>query len=745
MSMIKEQNIGIVKTRMWQFYSHIRGIMPDMQLQEVALAFTFLRRIDCLIEGYAKETSSFYIKNRERLSDERLDERLKEISGGYRFYNHSGYTFKGILLAESSIDIVLNSYLQGFSQNILEFLDGMNFKHNLAIMQRQSRYLVEVIDFFTELDFSHSSVDNEEFVELISSIYSIGGGIRNSQFHSSLELSNLIGECLFSENVCSGNDNIVSIYDPVCGTGSMLSIVGEKAKSIVSCQDNVFLYGQELAVFPCAIAKGLTLLSGNENSQVLYGNTLTDDLFPNSHFQYIVADMPLGLQWRPFKDRIENESYDVKGRFHIGLPNVTDSQFLFIEHILSKMDVDGSRAAFITSASVLWRGTATSGESRIRRWMFENDLVETIIALPSGTLTATSIPVYLWILSNKKNDNQKGKVRLIDTSIGRKNSRNGIDCGFVRCIIDEYRSTRGSVMSQIVGNEQFGYYEVDLLENGKKMERVTIPLDKDIHEFVEKQRQPYAKGEITIDYTSVEKGYSVQFEKFFKQEQMDVASLIEATKDMVSVIDAIASLKADIEKIEGCSESESWKEYPLRAVITSVMLGANKPPVQNNEGLPVISVSFLRNPSNDVPLYEVTSQTRCLTVMDVAIIVRGEHAGEVFKGIDGILTPSVAAIRCTYGKVIVPQYLYYLLKGYEKELRSLAKGSTIKSMDLKSIVDLKCMIPPIGEQSRLVAYLDGIVGKIDDVIKVLGCADNAFSSYRQTLIENVVRGRVLIK
>lgn len=738
--MNKEQNYKSIITRIWQVCSHIRGVMPDIQLQQVAIAFTFLRRIDCLIGCYAEETSEFYFKNSERLSDERMFQELSKISGGHPFYNHSGYTFSGILLSNNSLEVVLNSYLQGFSKNVMEFLEDMNFKKNLATLQRQSRYLVELFQLFSEIDLSSSSINNEEFVKIIASLTSES----SHEFNSPLELSQLICECLFAEGISSGNEEKTSIYDPVCGTGSMLALAGEKAKSIGIHQTNISLSGQEISIFPSAVAKALVLLSGNDNSKVFYGNTLTDDLFSTHLFDYIIADLPLGLQWRPIKDRIEKESFEASGRFYIGLPSTTDSQFLFIEHILSKMNPNGCRAAFISTASVLWSGSASSGESRIRRWLFENDLVETIIALPSGTLTKTNIPVYLWILSNKKNASQKGNVRLVDTSsLASKNKRFFLDDKFVKSVVDEYNSKKISIISQIVKNEQFGYYEVDLLEKGKKKERVTISLDTDINEFVEKERQPYAKSDITIDYRSVEKGYSVQFEKFFKPEQIDVASLVGATNDLMPLIDKISSLKPDIVRIIGRSDSKSWTEYPLRAA-TEVVYGVNRPPILSTKGLPILSVAYLRNPLSDGKLYEVTQKTKCSTVKDVIVIVKGANSGEVFRGVDGILSPSVASVSCIDEKIIAHHYLYYLLKGYEKELMSKAKGFTIKSLDSKSILDIRCNIPPIEEQLKLASYLDDIIGKIDDIINTLGSTDTFFSSYRQTLIENVVRGYIVI-
>jgi len=404
----------------------------------------------------------------------------------------------------------------------------------------------------------------------------------------------------------------------------------------------------------------------------------------------------------------------------------------------------GSRAAFITTGSVLWGGSASSGESRIRRWLFENDMIETIMALPAGVMGYTNIPVYLWILSNKKEDKQKGHTRLIDLSIQeKKNVRVSISQGFVASAVALYKSYNSSSLSQIVKNEQFGFFEVDLLEDGKKKEKVSISLDTDIEEFIKKEIQPFAKGTITVDYSSVEKGYSVQFEKFFIAEETPAASLEDETQSLLSIIKNIVSLKANIEqianKMKDRPDLNSWKELPLRSA-TDVLFGVNRPPVPNQDGLPILSVPYLRGASNEETLYDVSPKTKTASIKDVIIVVKGANTGEIFKGVDGILSPSLAAIKCTDENIIAPQYLYYLLKGNEKSLMSMAKGVTIKSLGTKSIPDFKCLIPPIKEQIRIASYLDKVVGEIDDVISALKGSGNAFVTYRQTLIENTIRG-----
>lgn len=739
-----EQDIKITATRILQEVSHIKGIMHEGQLMQLVIALTFLRRIDCLIEAFADESSKFYSANKNKLSDERLDTKLREISGGYPFYNVSGYTIHGILVSNDSIEVVLNSYLQGFSANVLEFLDGMDFRMNISVLQRQSKYLVDILKVYSKLDLSNSSIDNEEFINLIMSLTSW-----NIEHSTPNSISSFISECLLAKDIRSLKDehSKISIYDPVCGTGCMLAIAGEIAKRIVVHQDNISLNGQEIQMASSGIAKALILLSGNQFSKIQYGNTLTDDMFIGNSFQYILADFPMGMMWRPIKERIERESFEPNGRFSIGLPSISDSQFLFIEHIISKMDVEGSRAAFLTNSTVLYGGNSSSGESRIRRWLFENDLVETIIALPRKTLTITNIPVYLWILTNKKDDKQKGHVCLIDLTVKEDEGRQVvIGHDFFKSALELYRSWGNSTLSTVIKNEKFGFYEVGLLENGKKKETIRIPLDCDLESFIEKEIQPFSKGKVTPDYSSVEKGYSVDFSNFFKSDDDKITSLDESTNEILSTINAITSLKPFVKGIrnlkQGMPNDGNWKELPLRSAV-EIVFGLNKPAVLSKEGLPILSVPYLRNSSDD-NMYEVTPKTRCATQKDVLVIVKGANTGEVFKGVDGILSPSLAAIKCTNESIITPRYLYYLLKGYEKSFVSMAKGTTIKSIDTKMIPDFKCLIPSIEEQMRICEYLDSFVNNIDSVIGAIRVDNSIFSAFRQTLIENITHGFIRV-
>lgn len=751
MEMIEDKMLFENLVAIWRVVAHFRptGQMNEVQLQQTAVAFTFLRRIDCLIGKYASDCATFYSKNAEKLSEERLSEKLCEISGGYPFYNFSGYNFKEILLSNNSIEVVMNSYLQGFSKNVQDILSGMDFYNNLAVLNRQSRFLVDLLNCCENLDFSSSNVDNEEFVQILISMIGNASSV-NGIFLTGTKLSRLICGCLMAVDVRNKKDDYVTIYDPVCGTGGLLALAGEEAKTFAVHQDNISLYGQEISVFPSAIAKALVMLCGNEYSKVYYGDTLTDDHFHDLSFKYIVADMPFGINWWIVKDSIERESLDINGRFSKGLPNYSDSLFLFIEHTISKMDANGSRVAFLTPASALWRGKATSGESRIRRWLFENDMVETIIALPaSDSLAPSNVNVFLWILSNCKKDSQKNKIRLINaTSFYKKYKKfSFMDDDAINAVVAEYKSNSTSAISKIVENSELGFFEVGFLEDGKKEGTITISLNTDIEQFIKDEIQPYSKGVISIDYSSVEKGYSLRFDNYFKSEKDKLTSLAYESEELLNAIDHIASIKAEVDKI--IRSSKNVKNPPLFRVrplhfAVNIVLGTARPTEVDKNGLPLLSVPYMRGKSEVSELYAVTVKSRCATSNDALIVVKGANSGEVFKGVDGIISSSFAAVKCENEALIAPQYLYYLIKGYEKKLMSLATGATIKSLDVKTIRSLNCLIPPLEEQVKIASYLDVVIGKIDNVIKSIHSSDSIFSQYRQTLIENAIRGRLKI-
>ena len=733
--------------------------LHDAQAQQLAIAFTFLRRIDCMIAQYDEDCYVFYTENKDKLSDKQLDKKLREISGGYPFYNVSSYTFEYLLNTDLALEVALNSYLQGFSSNVRNILSDMNFSQNVAVLMRKSKYLVDLFEYFHGLDLSLNTVNNKQFIDLITLLASYGHRY-SGMFATPIGLSKLICECLFCNEICEDifyeeESDVISVYDPACGTGSLLAYAGEKAKSLANNQENVYLIGHEISTFYSAIANVLILLTGDEYSFADDVNTLVNQDFHDITFKYVVSDLPLGLSWAPFKDLVIKESMREDGRYFKGLPSTKDSQFLFIQDIVSRMDDMGGRAAFITSASVLNMGSVTSGESRIRRWLFESGLVETIIALPAGILSPhTNIPVYLWILScvdrdfNNNNEyweKMDGKVRLIDTSkLLPSTNRFTLEDDFIDAVVREYKSLKDTTATRIVNKEAFGFYEVNIREGSQK-ETVRISLDTDINEYISKERKPYAKSDISIDYSSVEKGFSVDFSQFFKPEEIPIPSLVEETDKILSIVDSISSLKQEIKSFNEAfgktSSSDIWREIPLRAVV-EIILANSKPHIKDENGLPIISVATLRGELKDEELYAETKHTKRISSSDVIFIKTGANAGEIFRGRDGLLSPTLGVIKSVDNSIVLQDYLYYLLKGYEKSFRLLVNGSAIKSLNTNAILDLKCLIPPVGVQAKIVGHLDNLVGKIDKIIISLNSSDNAFAQFRQSLIESIVRGKI---
>ena len=739
--------------------------LNEAQCQELAIAFTFLRRIDSLIEQYVEESSLFYNNNREKLSDKQLGEQLSKICDGYPFYNVSGYNIKGMLNSNLSVEVAIMSYIQGFSANVKQILTDMKFSENIATLMRQSKYLVELFDFYLELDFSNSTFSNKQFIDLIT-ILASGGSRSSGLWPTPIGLSKLICECLFCKEVCEGmfyDDPLdeVSIYDPVCGTGSLLAYAGEKAKSLGS--KDVYLIGQEISSFSCAIANALILLTGDKDSFADDVNTLTKDSFDEKDsyemgFKFVLGDLPLGLPWTPIKDRVEREHQKENGRFSKGLPSTNDSQFLFIQDIVSKMDSLGGRAAFITSSSVLNGGSVKSGEARIRRWLFESGLVETIIALPAGILSPyTNIPVFLWILScvdpkfnhdNEIWEKMDGKVRLIDAAkLVPSDNKLVLDDGFVDSVLREYKSLENTSATKIISKDELGFYELKIEEKGKKKETIKISLDTDIHDYIEKERKPYSKGEITIDYGSVEKGFSVDFSKFFAIKEPQVPSLKKESDNILSVIDAIADIRSEIEMISSSFVdipiTETWREIPLRVAIEQIKPN-NKFQVKSIQGITELSRAYFKGDVSDVELYAATENGTQISSKAVFMFRIGYSAGLVMKGVNGTILPALLAFRSIDEAMLDSDYLYYLLKGHEKFFTLLAKGSVKKYLDASIVLDFKCLIPPIEEQKKIVHNLEGIVKKMDNVIHSVKGSNTFFSEYRQTLIENAVRGNIKI-
>ncbi|UWR33027.1 type I restriction-modification system subunit M [Sulfitobacter sp. W027] len=410
----------------WSIAELLRGDFKQSDYSKIVLPFTILRRLDCILEA----TKSDVVELAAGLDADTDDEVRAMVLGnaanaGGQVYNASPFTFATLRQQDTGqLRKNLIDYLMGFSPNVRDiFIEKFEFTEVLKKLD-EAESLWMVFDRFCQIDFHPDAITNLEmgylFEELIRRFSEISNETAGEHF-TPREVVRLLVDLLLAndEEALSGKGIIRRVYDPACGTGGMLSVAEESMKAMNPAL-NVDLFGQELNGESFAICKSDMLVKGHDASRIAFGNTLTQDAHRGETFHYMLSNPPYGVDWKkyaaPIKEEAEDLGYD--GRFGAGLPRISDGQLLFVQHMISKMrdDEKGSRMGIVMNGSPLFTGGAGSGESEIRRWLMENDLVEAIIALPTDIFYNTGIQTYIWLLSNRKPEARRGKVQLIDAS-----------------------------------------------------------------------------------------------------------------------------------------------------------------------------------------------------------------------------------------------------------------------------------------------------------------------------------------
>lgn len=727
--------------------------MKMSQMIFALIAFAFIRRIDCLIGNKAQECETFYEENKAKLNDKRLEQGLRDIVEGLPFYNVSGYSLFSLYRSYTAINVTFKTYIEGFSLNIKNILTGLDFEETIAFLSRQSRSLVDVVSLLTTIEMSEvEGFDKHDFEKLIANFKNTWFNYREKGEMTTPEpLSELMAACLCYEDFSKGGT--VSILDPVCGTGGLLLAAQNKVMAHSDVQ-TVNLLGQDIDHRMVAITNAMLLLSGSENSYALCGNTLLDDYFRYQSFDYVIGSFPYALSWKGIENQVQQE--EGFGRFSFGLPSKTDAQFLFIQHMISKMDTSGARMVTLTTGSALWAADANN----IRRKMFEMDLIETIIALPQEMFRPyISIPVYLWVITNKKSWNRQGKVQLIDG----KNFTNGnkrecsIEAAFIKKIMFEYANYSDTKYSRILSNESFSFYKVKIRYTRPiRMEELQIPATTSIDEYLQKEVYPYyTKDMVNIDYSSVKKGCSIQFESFFDKETKTL-SLIDTSNTILDIAQEILSLNTKIEAIGKLSAYDNyqnisslyysvpahWKTFPLN-IISNIVRGQAKPKTSEDEnGLPYILLSTLRGDEEHTQKYMPVKNSKQLSDNDVVIVLTGRSFGEVYAGMEGILSSWLVMLQP--GNVVLPRFFYYLMKAHERLFTTMKEGTSIPQLNLDTLKAMKVYIPSPEEQKKIITLLDEVVGCIDRITTFLGNDKNPYTQYKQALIEHVAFGVIKV-
>jgi type I restriction enzyme M protein len=466
----------------WSVADILRGDFKPHEYGQTILPFVVLRRLECALE----KTKDKVIAKSKSLEGKINDlETILNKESGHNFYNTSPLSLTKILQDPDKVASNLNSYIRAFSPSASEVLDKYGFPDKIKKLEEQG-LLYQIIGKFADLDLSEETVSNEAmgyvFEELLRKFSEMSNETAGEHY-TPREVIRLMVNLLFIEDskALAGQKPIRSIYDPACGTGGMLSIAEEYLHDLnPNIKLNVF--GQELNPETWAIARSDLMIKGQDPTRITLGNSLNnEDGHAGKQFDYCISNPPYGVDWKKYQEPIEKEhqTKGFDGRYGAGLPRVSDGSFLFIQHMISKMkpvsdnleteDImeGGSRIAIILSGSPLFSGQAGSGESEIRKWIIENDLLEGIVAMPDQMFYNTGIGTYIWIISNRKDKKSQGEVRLIDARESGTKMRKSLgdkrkelteqSIAEITELYSQANNLQNDRRVKILKNEEFGY------------------------------------------------------------------------------------------------------------------------------------------------------------------------------------------------------------------------------------------------------------------------------------------------
>ena len=405
----------------WKVADLLRGDYKQSDYGKVILPMTVLRRLDSLLIPTKEKVLGRYdrVKN---MSASTIDATLNK-EAGFNFHNHSAYDFKKLVAEPNNIAANLRNFINGFSTSAREIIDYFNFDdHITRLDDPQTDLLFQVVEAFEAIDLkSMTSMEmGYVFEELIRKFAELSNETAGEHF-TPREVIRLMVDLIFTNDreMLTKRGIVKTLYDPACGTGGMLSIAEEYVKEL-NPDGDLRLFGQEINPESYAICKSDMLIKGQDPSNIKFGNTFTVDGLANEKFDYMLSNPPFGVDWKKAQKIVkhEHEEKGHGGRFGAGLPRINDGSFLFLQHMISKMQTSngGSRIAIVFNGSPLFTGGAGSGESEIRRWIIENDMLEAVVALPDQLFYNTGIATYTWIVTNRKDKARKGLVQLINAN-----------------------------------------------------------------------------------------------------------------------------------------------------------------------------------------------------------------------------------------------------------------------------------------------------------------------------------------
>ena len=456
----------------WSIADLLRGDYKQADYGKVILPLTVLRRLDCVLEP-TKQKVLDYLPKLASMNIENADPVLNKVAG-FKFHNQSKYDFQSLKADPTHIAANLTHYINGFSTDARNIIEYFKFNEQIDKLDKAD-LLYLVVKKFAEVDLHPDQVSNIEmgyiFEELIRKFSELSNETAGEHF-TPREVIRLMVNLLFvnDREILTRQGIVKTLYDPACGTGGMLSVAEEYLQDL-NPDARLEVFGQELNDESYAICKSDMLIKGQNPANIKFGNSFTVDGLEGEKFDYMLSNPPFGVEWKKVEKFITDE-YDKKGhggRFGAGLPRISDGSFLFLQHMISKMKHDsaGSRIGIVFNGSPLFTGSAGSGESEIRKWIIENDMLEAIVALPDQLFYNTGISTYIWIVTNRKDAARKGKIQLVNAvdyytkmkkSLGNK--RNEISAENIDIITKLYGDFNQGEFCKVFDNADFGYQRI---------------------------------------------------------------------------------------------------------------------------------------------------------------------------------------------------------------------------------------------------------------------------------------------
>ena len=566
----------------------LRDVYTRGKYRDIILPFTVLRRLDAILEP----TKEKVLEMHTHLNTMKIDNQapqLRKVSG-YVFYNTSKFTFKKLLNEPSNIRQNLETYLDGFSSDVQDIISKFELRNQLTRME-EGNITFSLIEKFciSYINLSPKAIVDKDANVVMEGLTNLGMGyvfeelIRKfneenneeaGEHFTPREIIKLMTYLIFDPIKGKIKDGTYLIYDPACGSGGMLTEAEHFAMEI-NPKATFHLYGQEVNPETFAICKADMLIKEEDPDKIAFGSTLSNDGFANLQFDFMLSNPPYGKTWKIDQPAIVDKKEIIDHRFKIGVPRVNDGQLLFLMNMVSKMKKNselGSRFATIHNGSALFTGDAGQGESEIRKYLFENDLLEAIIALPNDLFYNTGIPTYIFVLTNKKDKKRKGKLQLINVTAEQFNTkmrkplgkkRVAFDANHIKTITKLFTDFEANEYSIILNNTDFGYHQITVhtpeideegnivldskgkpKSNTKLKDIENIPLKESIDEFFEAEVLPFLPN-AWYNAKETKIGYEINFAKYFYQYQAP-RSLKTITADILAIEQETENLLKEI-------------------------------------------------------------------------------------------------------------------------------------------------------------------------------------------------------